>query len=110
MGSRKPTGNFLGHRNQSGTDDTDSSQLCADIQNNNIVGAWGTDAFLGNIRLRLFPLETGAPIANFRLRNIGGTGTAADAVAYLNGANTNAQATATVNGVTGFTTGTAVCF
>ena len=93
---------------QSGTDDTDGSQLCADIQGNDIVGTW--DSGTGNIRLRLFPLESAPPIANFRLRNIGGTGTAADAIAYLNSANTNAMGSATVNGVTNFTTGTAPCF
>ena len=95
---------------QSGTDDTDGSQLCADIQNN-VVGAGETwDSITGNMRLRLFPLETGAPVANFRLRNVGGTGSAADVISYLNGANTNAQPSASVNGVTNFTTGTAVCF
>ncbi|MDC8011166.1 tandem-95 repeat protein [Tahibacter soli] len=98
---------------QSGTSDADGSQLCADIQGNTILpnpGFW--DAITsGNIRLRINPAEAGAPLSNFRLRNVGGTGSTTDAINYLNGANTNGLASATSNGIVpNFTTGTAACF
>ncbi|HSX59021.1 MAG TPA: Ig-like domain-containing protein, partial [Tahibacter sp.] len=98
---------------QSGTSDADGSQMCADIQGNTILpnpGFW--DAITsGNIRLRIFPGETGAPVATFRMRNVGGTGTPTDVVNYLNGANTNGLASATSNAVTpNYQTGTAACF
>jgi large repetitive protein len=108
-------GTRIGHAifMQSGTSDADGSQLCADIQGNTILpnpGFW--DAITsGNIRLRINPAETGAPISNIRLRNVGGTGSTTDAINYLNGANTNGLASATSNGIVpNYTTGTAVCF
>ncbi|MCQ4166074.1 beta strand repeat-containing protein [Tahibacter harae] len=108
-----PAGTRVGHAVfvQSGNDDGDSSQLCADIQGNNIAGTWDGSVAAGNMRMRINPAETGtAPLANFRLRNLGGTGTITDVVNYLNGANTNAQPTATTNSFTSYTTGTAPCF
>ena len=110
-----PPGVRIGHAifMQSGTSDADGSQMCADIQGNTILpnpGYW--DAITtGNIRLRINSAESGVPISNFRLRNVGGSGTATDAVNYLNGANTNGLASATTNAtVPNYTTGAAACF
>ncbi|GAA4442475.1 hypothetical protein GCM10023091_29400 [Ravibacter arvi] len=77
---------------QSGTDDSDSGDLCADIRGNNISGTW--DLVSGNIRLRMFPIPAAGSNDSFRVRNAAGV-SAPDIVAYLNANNTNAMASAT---------------
>jgi hypothetical protein len=107
-----PAGTRVGHAVfvQSGNDDADTSQLCADIQNNVIGGTWDGSVAGGNMRMRLNPAETGpGPFAGFRMRNAAGT-TTADIVNYLTGANTNALPTATTTAFITYTNGTAACF